>query len=109
MPGPQGPSPLNCGGPGPNCGPAMGPWPDMGPQLELGGRKLFGPQLFIGPGPDPETGAGSPVQPGPGVLAPELGLLTKAGPLGGPHGTRGGGGAAPGGPDWPGPGRAAPW
>ena len=108
MPGPQGPSPLNCGGPGPNWGPPIGPGPDMGPQLELGGRKLLGavrgPQ-FIEGGPV-VTGRPGPSPHGPGVLEPEFpeGLLTKPEP--GPQGTRGGGGPPPGVVGGPGEG---PW
>ena len=80
MPGPQGPSPLNCGGPGPNWGPPIGPGPDMGPQLELGGRKLLGPDRgpqFIEGGAAETTGPPGPSPQGPGVLEPELpeGLL----------------------------------
>ena len=63
-PGPHGPSPLNCGGPGPNCGP--GPMLGPGPDIELGGRKVAGPQLIAGTElPGPHIG-------GPGVLEPEL-------------------------------------
>ena len=107
MPGPQGPSPLNCGGPGPNWGPPIGPGPDMGPQLELGGRKLLGagPQ-FIEGGALETTGTPGPSPQGPGVLEPEFpeGLLTKPEP--GPQGTRGGGGPPPGVVGGPGEG---PW
>ena len=109
MPGPQGPSPLNWGGPGPNWGPPMGPCPDMGPQLELGGRKLLGAERgpqFIEGGAAETTGPPGPSPQGPGVLEPEFpeGLLTKPEP--GPQGTRGGGGPPPGVVGGPGEG---PW
>jgi len=71
----------------------------MGPQLELGGRKLFGPQLFIEPTLDTGVGPPGPMPHGPGVLEPEFpeGLLTKPwGPEPGPQGTSGGGGPPPG-------------
>jgi len=86
----------------------MGPGPDMGPQLELGGRKLLGPDRgpqFIGGGAVETTGPG-PSPHGPGVLEPEFpeGELTKPEP--GPQGTRGGGGPPPGVVGGPGDG---PW
>ena len=114
MPGPQGPSPLNCGGPGPNWGPPIGPGPDMGPQLELGGRKLLGAERgpqFIEGGAAETTGPPGPSPQGPGVLEPEfpeglLWLTKPCGPEPGPQGTRGGGGPPPGVVGGPGEG---PW
>jgi hypothetical protein len=81
----------------------------MGPQLELGGRKLLGPQLFIEPTLEMGGGPPGPMPQGPGVLEPEFpeGLLTKpCGPEPGPQGTRGGGGPPPGVEGGPGEG---PW
>ena len=46
---------------GPGTGADIGP----GPQLELGGRKLLGPQFIEGP---PLLGVFGPMPQGPGVL-----------------------------------------
>ena len=81
----------------------------MGPQLEVGGRKLFGPGQFIEGGALETTGPTGLIPHGPGVLDPECpeGELTKPwGPDPGPQGTRGGGGPPPGVEGGPGEG---PW
>jgi len=83
----------------------------MGPQLELGGRKLVGPQLFIGLQFDTGCkGPPGPMRPGPhrpGVLEPLEGLNPPWRPeLAGPQGTRGGTGGPP--PPGEGPGEG-PW